>query len=189
MNKKFSIALSDRFERNMNPNLLYDVSPFEVEMRYAYVKHNSPMQADFKIMVENILHIGLCLPKACSNNQIKLLLRSHLGDIISQQEIGIQPEVLEVKNLKLNPRFFFKSSVWILIACVIFTLLLSRLAATLEKAMKLDENNNIALGMENKVKLRFSDEIIKCFNYVQNKKAIQSKEPSKGAVNSISGLR
>lgn len=189
VSNEFSIKLSDRYKRNMAPNLLEDTAPFEVEMRYAYVRHSSPYQVDFKIELENVLHLGLCLPKSCSNNQIHALLQEFFNGTDSRNNLDFNAEVLEVKDLTISTQFYTRTSLWLLVVCVMFVKLLSSLASNLEKVIKLDENNNIACGTENEVKLTFGKRIIKCFNYEENKKAIRSRESSPEAVNSISGMR
>ena len=138
-------------------------------------------------MVENVLHLGLCLPKSCSNNQVHNLVQAFFNSSESQNEV--KPKVLEVKHPKFDPRFFFKKTVVALGACVIVAALLKRGAINLEKDIKNDENNNIALGTENESKLSFQQKIIQCFNYEQNKRSICSRELSISGANSISGMR
>lgn len=142
-------------------------------------------------MQENLLHMGLCLPKSCSNLQIQFLVQQ-LFDFTesgTDEDHKMKLRVVEVKDLKFNPQIFFKTSFWILAACVVAMRLLNNAARKLENETKVDENNNIALGMENEVKLSFGKKLIKCFNYELNKKSISSKETSSSAVLSISGLR
>lgn len=44
VSNKIDFHLSTRFKRNTIPDLFVDVAPFEVEMRYVYVKHAAPTQ-------------------------------------------------------------------------------------------------------------------------------------------------
>jgi hypothetical protein len=142
-------------------------------------------------MQENLLHIGLCLPKSCNNQQTQILVQK----LFDKAEAGtnsdhkMKPRVVEVKDLKFNPQLFLKKSFWIFVAFVFVMKFLNLLARKMEKEIKVDENNNIALGMENEMKLSTWKKIIKCFNFELNKKQIMSKEVSSSAVNSISGLR
>lgn len=170
-------------------NLLESMPPFEVEWKMAYVSHRSPMQIDLKIMLEHVLHLGLCVPKSCGNQGIHSLLQDTLDDMEARHDFEMQPNVLEVKDLKLNPRFFFRKSIWLLASFIVAVVFMTRAAVSLEKNIKVDENKNIANGVENELKLSFFDEVIKCFNYKENKKFICSRETSASAVNSISGLR
>lgn len=140
-------------------------------------------------MSENILHMGLCLPKSCSNSDIHDLVQTLLDQKRFTFDLGLQPNVLEVKNLKFNPQIFLNRSFLILVACFVLLRFLNQSAAKLEKSIKIDENNNIALGMENEIQLSFCDKLIKCFNYDFNKRSIRSRDAPKSAVNSISGMR
>lgn len=173
----------------MKLNLLESVPPFDVEFRMAYVSHRSPLQIDLKIMLEHVLHLGLCLPSSCNNLEVHSLLQDTFDDMEMRHKLEMQPKVLDVKDLKLNPRFFFRKSVWLLVTFIAAIIFMSYLAANLEKSRKVDENQNIANGLENKVKLSSLDVAIKCFNYKENKRFICSRESSAAAVNSISGLR
>lgn len=47
VSSKIDFHLSTRFKRNTIPNVFFDVAPFEVEMRYVYVKHTSPTQGKY----------------------------------------------------------------------------------------------------------------------------------------------
>lgn len=140
-------------------------------------------------MLENILHIGLCLPRSCSNDQVHDLIQKLFDSSEPEKVFETIPRVLEVKHPKFNPQFFLKKSVIALGACFIVAAFLSRRAINLEKTMKNDNNNNIALGIERETNLSLSHKIIQCFNYEQNKNTICSRELSKTAVNSISGMR
>lgn len=107
------ITLSDRFERLMKPDLIYDTAPFEVDYRVVYTKHHSPWQVEIKFMSENLLHIGLCLPKSCTNSEIHNLTQDYFNtkalDIQSVYEF--EGDVLLVKDLRLRENFFYKPSV------------------------------------------------------------------------------
>ena len=107
------ITLSNRFERLMKPDLIRDTAPFEVEYRIAYAKHYSPWQVEIKFMMENLLHIGLCLPKSCSNSEIHNLTQDYLNSKVldTQSLFEFEGDVLLVKDLKLRENFFSKFTV------------------------------------------------------------------------------
>lgn len=107
------ITLSDRFERLMKPDLIYDTAPFEVDYRVVYAKHYSPWQVEIKFMMENLLHIGLCLPKSCTNPEIHNLTQEYLNSKVldSQNLFEFESDVLLVKDLKLREDFISKPSV------------------------------------------------------------------------------
>lgn len=110
------ITLSDRYHRTMKPNLIQSVAPFDVEYRMVYAKHHSPWQVEVKLMLENMLHIGLCLPKSCTNEEIFNLTRKYFNNrlVDVQAMYEIDAKVVQVKDMKLRENFFLKKSVIIL---------------------------------------------------------------------------
>lgn len=149
----------------------------------------SLLLVEIKIMSENILHLGLCLPKSCSNNQVHDLVQLFLDQQRLELGLGLQTKVLEVKSLKFNPKLFFKTSVLILVAFTAVLTWLNRSASKLEKSVKIDENNNIAQGTEREIKFSLCNKIIQCFHYDKNKNVIRSRDSPKLSVSSISGMR
>lgn len=113
VNTAFHVTLSDRFERLMKPDLLYDIAPFDVDYRMVYAKHRSPWQIEIKFHTENLLHIGLCLPLSCSNSELHNLTQDYLNSrLLDVQDVyEFESEVLQVKDLKLRSNFFTKKSV------------------------------------------------------------------------------
>lgn len=99
----------------MKPDLINDVAPFEVEYRMVYAKHYSPWQIEIKFMTENLLHLGLCLPKSCSNYEVHNLTQDYLNSrMLDVQSIfEFESDVLLVKDLKLRDDFFSKRSIWL----------------------------------------------------------------------------
>jgi hypothetical protein len=110
------VTLSNRFERLMKPDLIYSVAPFDMDYRMVYAKHYSPWQIEIKFHTENLLHIGLCLPKSCTNNEIHNLTQEYLNSrtFDAQNLYEFESDVLLVKDLKLRENFFSKTSVIIL---------------------------------------------------------------------------
>lgn len=105
--------LSDRFERLMKPDLIREVASFEVDYRIVYAKHHSPWQIEIKFHTENLLHIGLCLPKSCSNSEVHNLTQEYLNSrmLDAQNIFEFESDVLLVKDLKLRENFFSKTSI------------------------------------------------------------------------------
>lgn len=107
------ITLSDQFDRLMKPGLIRDIAPFEMDYRIVYAKHYSPWQVEIKFLTENLLHIGLCLPKSCSNSEVHNLTQEYLNSRVldSQSLFEFESDVLLVKDLKLRGNFFAKTSI------------------------------------------------------------------------------
>ena len=142
----------------------------------------------YGVMQENLLHIGLCLPKSCDQHQIRFLVQSFF-DSSEAESFRVQARVVDVKEPKFNLRIFQESAFWILATFIIIIKVLSHKATKMEKELKVDENNNIALGTENATKLPLRKKIVKCFNFELNKSAFISKEISSSTVSSIAGLK
>jgi hypothetical protein len=115
VNEELKLTLSDRFERTMKKDLLTSLSPFEVQFRVVHAKHNSPWQVQMKVLSENVLHIGLCLPKSCSNGEVHNLVKRYFDEQKTKENLfEIDLEILQVKDLEIDRSFFFqKLSVWI----------------------------------------------------------------------------
>lgn len=66
--------------------------------------------------MQKVLHVGLCLPSSCTNEEVfnitqEYFDRSHLQ---AQRLFEHQPNVLEVKELKVKTNFMQKASVQII---------------------------------------------------------------------------
>lgn len=140
-------------------------------------------------MSENVLHLGLCLPKSCSNRQIQLLVEKLLNQKKQQNAFGMKTKVVEVKDLKFNPRFLLRKSFLALIAYFVFAKIVRRIASKQKDRRKLDDNNNAVSCTEHVKPLTFLEKFTKCFDYDENKKSIRDRTPQALGINSISGLR
>lgn len=139
-------------------------------------------------MNENILHLGLCLPKSCTNGEIEELMQKYFDEKSALlQFYKLDAAVLNVKKQNFNPRFLLKKSILILVVIIAAVIWLTQSAGRLKKLKDLDANNNVA--PENAKKMPLTDEIIGCFSYCDNVKSILSRETSKNSLKSISGLR
>lgn len=184
----------------MDPNLFVEVAPFEVEMRYVYVEHYSPYQGTYltpcikivkfnipfkvqlKVMPESTLHLGLCLPKSCTNGQIYVLLQDLFTSKEIKDELKLQLNVLRVKDLQLDQHFFSKSSVLLFMTAVFVINFLNRYAIQLDEKEKVLENNKIAIGLENKREQSSFQKAVQCFN-------LKQPDNIRFSVLSISGLK
>lgn len=50
----FRLTLSNRFHRDMKPNLLYAKAPFDIEYRMVYAKHKSPWQIQVEFLLTEV---------------------------------------------------------------------------------------------------------------------------------------
>ena len=197
---KIDIRLSDRFSRTTKYEVFNEVAPFEVGFKMIYVKHRSPQQGNFiknlsfeskthsiflhsaqySIMSENILHLGLCLPSSCENAQVQLLTEKILkkADDESTKELRMNFQAVEVKDLGFSPKFLLNKGLWLFVSCCIFVKLMTQAATRLENPLTSDRNKNNL--RKNEEIFSLTQDIVKCFKIEQNKESKKS---------SISGLR
>lgn len=117
------ITLSKNFDRVMHYGIITQQAPFDMDYRVLYLRHNSPWQVEIKLMSEQIIHIGLCLPSACSSVEVQSLAQDYVaGGMFTENEIfDIKPEVVYMKDLQLKDEFFERASFRLLVACVLVT--------------------------------------------------------------------
>lgn len=117
------ITLSKNFDRVMHYGLITQQAPFDMDYRVIYLRHTSPWQVEIKLMSEQIIHIGLCLPSACSSGEIKELAGEYVsrGMFVENDIFDIRPEVVYMKDLQLRDVFYQRSSFRLLVACGLVT--------------------------------------------------------------------
>ena len=110
------ITLSDRYDRETKTQLISSVAPFAIDYKIVYAKHHSPWQLEIKFQTEKLLHIGLCLPRSCENEEIHNLTQKYFDNRVAdaQDIFEFDAEVIQVKDLKLRDNFFMKKSVLLL---------------------------------------------------------------------------
>ncbi|XP_030387186.1 nose resistant to fluoxetine protein 6 [Scaptodrosophila lebanonensis] len=117
------ITLSKNMKRVMNYGIITDKAPFDMDYRVIYLSHSSPWQVEIKLMSEQIIHIGLCLPTSCDSEEIKHLTSDYVehGMSADNEIYEIRPEVVYMKDLKLRNSFYQRTSFKIVIASIIAT--------------------------------------------------------------------
>lgn len=148
------------------------------------VKYQFCFLVQLRVMNESTLHLGLCLPKSCTNNHIRVLSQELFSSNVTKNKQKLQPNVLQVKDLEFDPKFLLKKSVLFFIAILLAIEFLNRFAVRTEKNEKINDSNKIALGLENKPEKTTFREIVQCFNLMQI-----NKESDSRSVPSVSGLK
>ncbi|KAM7343794.1 nose resistant to fluoxetine protein 6-like [Cochliomyia hominivorax] len=201
------ITLSENFPRVMKSGIIKDVAPFDMDYRVVYLRHNSPWQVEIKLMSEQIIHIGLCLPSSCDTPEIQQLMTDYINDglFVENDIYDIQPEVLYMKDLKIADNFFERESfklISIFIAFILAMILIAshlRAQSTKEMINKLDNlastegsdpsaSPSIAeLNLSNYPRIR---SFIMCFDVQENfDKMFTTKESKPCEIPVINGLR
>lgn len=149
-------------------------------------KAESLISVQLKLMNESTLHLGLCLPKSCKNDQIHNLLEELFSSTQTSDELKPRPSVLLVKDLQLDSKFYLKRSVLLFVAVVLVIKLLERSAMKMDAKKKVLVNDKIALGLESRTEQSPFQKLVQCFNLTQ----IGNKsEATHFSVDSISGLK
>jgi len=123
----------------MHYGIITQQAPFDMDYRVLYLRHSSPWQVEIKLMSEQIIHIGLCLPSACNSEEVKNLAQDYVaGGMFTENDIfDIRPEVVYMKDLQLREEFFERASFRLLVACVLVTGALMLCAQQLTATKKL----------------------------------------------------
>ncbi|XP_036330636.1 nose resistant to fluoxetine protein 6-like [Rhagoletis pomonella] len=118
-----AITLSKNYQRIMHFALITERAPFDVDYRVVYLRHHSPWQVEIKMMSEEIIHVGLCLPTTCTSREIEELSTAYLerGLFVESDIYDIRPQVVYVKDLKLSKSFFEKRTFKMMSAFLTFT--------------------------------------------------------------------
>ncbi|XP_050094113.1 nose resistant to fluoxetine protein 6-like [Anopheles aquasalis] len=173
-----SITLTDRYRRTMKPNLVSSLAPFELDYRIVFAKHQSAWQVEIKFQSENILHVGLCIPRSCSNDELHNLTARYFDEsiVLAQDLYEFKPNVLEVKHTTLDRGFWMKPSVFILGAAIVFTLAMVYLAHVREQRSE-------------QVNATFLDNVIDSFNLRRNLATIFRTDSAPQSLPVICGMK
>ncbi|XP_016972375.1 nose resistant to fluoxetine protein 6 [Drosophila rhopaloa] len=194
------ITLSRNYERVMHYSILTQSAPFGMDYRVIYLKHRSPWQVEIKVMSEQVLHIGLCLPSSCRSEEVKQLARDYVagGSFAEDDIFDIQPEVLYMKDLKLSERFFQRLTFRLVVAAILVTGALTLCAQQLRVAKRGDEPDTGLAPVESEI-WQAMDFILKwqplqnfasCFDVANNWgkiSAMRTNQP--GEIPIMNGLR
>ncbi|XP_063698251.1 uncharacterized protein LOC134829183, partial [Culicoides brevitarsis] len=132
------MSLSNRYSRFNDANLTYAKAPFEFLYYVTYVEHHSPYQLEHKMFKDNILHLGTCLPKICSNADVTELINEVLDENFDQYRIiGKKFTVLHTKTIdsslrSVSTRFTFITLVIISTICVLLTIFCTLFSAKIK---------------------------------------------------------
>uniref|UniRef100_A0A1A9USB3 Nose resistant-to-fluoxetine protein N-terminal domain-containing protein n=1 Tax=Glossina austeni TaxID=7395 RepID=A0A1A9USB3_GLOAU len=192
--RPLGITLSANFPRIMHNSLISEIAPFEVDYRVIYLKHNSPWQVELKVMSEQIVHIGLCLPSSCANSEIEKLMSTYVqqGPFVENDIFDIKPEVIYMKDLKINKSFYQRPSFKIFSACLIFTLTMTAMASFIRKKRSPKQTADEATCEQVIVLSSLPLSIphfVSCFDIQENWSKLFTTKPENNSIAVIDGLR
>ncbi|XP_067634108.1 nose resistant to fluoxetine protein 6-like [Eurosta solidaginis] len=152
--RPIALTLNRNYERIMHYAIITEPSPFDVSYRVVYLRHNSPWQIEIKMMSEEIIHIGLCLPTTCTSDEIKELSKAYFeeGIFVENDIFDIRAQVVYVKDFKLRESFYKRLNFKMMSAFLTFTSLMLLAAAFLRMkptAERKEQKNVVANGVVN----------------------------------------
>ncbi|XP_055312462.1 O-acyltransferase like protein-like [Sitodiplosis mosellana] len=208
------LTISNRFKRFAHSDLWSATAPFDIDYRMVYAEHRSPFQVQVEFLLETnkILHVGLCLPRSCSNGEIANLTQEFFDSSILSAQImhDHQPNVLQVKDLNAKTNLMDKWSFRLIGFCVGFSLLMMvigymREGSAYDEAAKTEnpiETRNVSSGLVKNSpstppdcpkisapKNLFLDEIVECFSLRKNIQMLTNFETPANAVPIVDGLK
>lgn len=81
LNNPPRITLQQSKTRKMLPNVTSIQSEVPLVYRIFRVEHQSPLQFDFGLFKQSVIHIGLCFPKFCGSDDAEIIGRNILVPI------------------------------------------------------------------------------------------------------------
>lgn len=117
LNDPPKIDLVPKENRIMDLSTLTIKSEFPVEYRVIYYTHRSPLQFNAEMFNRSILHVGLCLPKSCTNFDMEILSNILIENSFSDKKVYGDVEFVSSKRLALRPNpldsNFVSSFMWV----------------------------------------------------------------------------
>lgn len=107
VNSPVRVALAENPPKNHIPNLTEIAAPIPVGYRVVWAKHYSKWQLDIKTFDKAILHIGLCVPQSCTNDDLHILANAMLTSdhFNSKYIVNGNFSVIGAKSLVLRDEF------------------------------------------------------------------------------------
>ncbi|TMW46892.1 hypothetical protein DOY81_008030 [Sarcophaga bullata] len=116
LNQPFTISLS-----HSKPPIFNATSPFPMQFVIVYLNFTTPFYIDLKLPFENLIHLGLCLPKSCSLTKIRSYADEYFqGEYFQMQRIfKLKLKALEIKAPRFSWKYFTMTGSLLII--IIFT--------------------------------------------------------------------
>lgn len=107
LNGRNEIYLAPRNDRFLNVSALNVKSEFPLEYRVIFLSAKSSLQFNVDFMNKSIIHIGLCLPKSCSDSDLETLSNHIIAKSFSNKdEIFGDVKFMNSKRLRLRENYW-----------------------------------------------------------------------------------
>ena len=80
-------------------------SVIPVEYRMFYASHTSSIQFDPDLFNKSVLHIGLCFPKACNQDEVNIMARTVIEEKLHHNLLFGDLKYLATKTLEVRKNF------------------------------------------------------------------------------------
>ncbi|XP_017490231.1 PREDICTED: nose resistant to fluoxetine protein 6-like [Rhagoletis zephyria] len=130
------MQMSAYFPHQMNQVLLTSVAPFETDFRVVYLRHNLSWQVDPHMAgFAPRVHVGLCLPSACAEHDVRRLMQTYLsrGLFAGNELFEMHLQYDYMKDLQWQAAIFMRPSFYICCAFVVVTIGLTAVAVSSRK--------------------------------------------------------
>ncbi|XP_071650145.1 nose resistant to fluoxetine protein 6-like [Temnothorax longispinosus] len=156
-----------------------EIPPFQINYFVAYLRHNSTIQYHVNMFDEDVITLGLCLPKSCTTNNLSLILEEICRDRVFFNDLySADCQLIEVKdpnedNKKLLHRVYY------ICAGLGFSFLITLIGTIYDIFIYQKRNvvNVSAAYRKNKI-----EEILICFSAYTNTKKIFSTKLDAGTI-------
>ncbi|XP_065368852.1 nose resistant to fluoxetine protein 6-like [Calliphora vicina] len=201
LNQPFTISLS-----HSRPPIFNATSPFPVQFIVVYLNFTTPYYIDIKLPYENLIHLGLCLPKSCSISKISSYTDFYFQHqyFQMQRNFKLKMKALDVKAPHFSWKYLTETGSVLIFMVLITTTLLGIFAEVVynsKNKLKLQHTSHIKSHLNpnsptngvpttnsiidhevpHRYELRQSslcEELLMCFRFSLNYKTVMSLENS-----------
>ncbi|XP_024888813.1 nose resistant to fluoxetine protein 6-like [Temnothorax curvispinosus] len=154
--------------------------PFQINYFVAYLRHNSTIQYHVNMFDEDVITLGLCLPKSCTTNNLSLILEEICRDrVIFNDLYPADFQLIEVKDLNDDNKKLPHRVYYICAGLIGFSFLITLIGTIYDIFIYQKRNvvNVSAAYRKNKI-----GEILICFSAYTNTKKIFSTKLDAGTI-------
>ncbi|XP_017468873.1 PREDICTED: nose resistant to fluoxetine protein 6-like isoform X1 [Rhagoletis zephyria] len=134
------MQISAYLPHQMNEALLTSVAPFDTGFRVVYLRHNLSWQVDPHVTAFGPrVHVGLCLPSACAEHDVRRLMKTYLsrGLFAGNELFEMHLQYDYMKDLQWQAAVFMRPSFYICCAFVVVTIGLTAVAVSSRKSERM----------------------------------------------------
>ncbi|KAJ6641361.1 Nose resistant to fluoxetine protein 6 [Pseudolycoriella hygida] len=201
INSPMAISLSDHIPKMMRSDLLNSTSPIKVQQRMIYANFTSDMQVDSNFHIKPIIHIGLCVPKSCTEDEIVKATQKFLNknEISLQQIFQVNLTVIGTKTTDFDVSLLTEKCFYAF--CLIFVFAIVTSGVSLYNKIQLNEKSNICgpdindngpvrqPSPEKTEEMSLFQRVFQCFDVIDNYNRLFQQVTSNNFLACIAGMR